>query len=44
METNIWASCDEISLNLIYFFNVWVAHPGAIKIHAENRFLASNDI
>lgn len=43
MQPNIWASCGEISLNLIYFFNVWVALTGAIKIHNRNRFVMSND-
>ena len=56
IQSNIWAYCDEIALDLIYSFNMWwqptylMSHSGAIKIHTcstcitENGVLMSTDI
>lgn len=44
MLPNMLVSCDEISLDLFYFFGVWVAPSWGIKIkiHNWNGFLMSN--
>ena len=56
IQSNIWAYCDEIALDLIYSFNMWwqptylMSHSGAIKIHlcstciTENGVFISTDI